>query len=50
MTKNQIKEMMEAINGVLLYEDENNLEYENPHFGENISFVFKNNILIQIYS
>lgn len=50
MTKNQIKKMMNAINGVLLYEDENNLEYENPHFGESINFVFKNNILIQIYS
>lgn len=50
MTKNQIKEMMDAINGVLLYEDEDNLEYENPHFGESISFVFQNNILIQIYS
>lgn len=49
-TKNQIKEMMNAINGVLLYEDENNLEYENPCFGDTINFVFKNNILIQIYS
>lgn len=49
-TKEQIKEMMNNINGILLYEDENALEYENPCYGESIVFDFENNILIRIYS
>lgn len=51
MTKEQIKEMMNNLElNKLVYEDENNLEYTNPCYGETISFEFKNNILIQIYS
>ena len=51
MTKEQVKLMMENTGQNLLYEDEYNLEYENPNYGEVISFEFDdNNICIKIYS
>lgn len=49
-TKEMVKEMMRPLENELVYEDENNLEYTNNHYGENISFEFKNNILIAVYS
>lgn len=48
-TKEMVKEMMRPLENELVYEDENNLEYTN-YYGENISFEFKNNILIAVYS
>ena len=50
MTKEMVKEMMRPLENELVYEDENNLEYTNSTYGENICFEFKNNILITIYS
>lgn len=49
-TKEMIKEMMKPLENELVYEDENNLEYTNAAYGENISFEFENNILIAVYS
>ncbi len=48
MTKEQIKEMMNPTGQTLIYEDENNLTYENPCYGEGINFEFDNNILIKV--
>lgn len=51
MTKEQIKNMMEATGQKLVYEDAYNLEYENPMCGENISFEFnQDGLFYQIYS
>lgn len=51
MTKEQIKNMMEATGQQLVYEDEYNLEYENPMFGENISFEFnQEGLFCRVYS
>ena len=49
-TKEMVKEMMKPLENELIYEDEDNLEYTNPVYGENICFEFKNNILITVYS
>jgi hypothetical protein len=35
---------------MLLYEDENNLTYENSYYGEPINFEFENGILVKVYS
>ena len=48
MTKEQIKKMMRPTGQALIYEDENNLTYENPCYGEGINFEFNNNILIKV--
>lgn len=51
MTKEQIKNMMAATGQKLIYEDDYNLEYENPMYGENISFEFNSEgLLYKIYS
>ena len=51
MTKEQIKNMMEAIGQKLIYEDDYNLEYENPMCGESISFEFnQEGLLCRVYS
>ena len=51
MTKEQIKDMMKVTGQKLIYEDDYNLEYENPMFGENISFEFDSKGLFhKIYS
>lgn len=49
MTKEQIKEMMKSTGQTLIYEDENSLDYENPCYGEDIIFKFKDNILIKVF-
>ena len=49
-TREDVIAMMEAIGQKLLYEDENNLEYENPCYGETINFEFENGILVKVYS
>jgi hypothetical protein len=50
-TREDVISMMEAIGQMLLYEDENNLEYENAFYGESINFEFdENGILVRIYS
>ena len=48
-TKEMVKEMMKPLENELVYEDEDNLEYTNA-YGENVSFEFKNNILITVHS
>ena len=51
MTKEQIKNMMETTGQKLIYEDDYNLEYENPMYGEPISFEFDSKgLLYKIYS
>ena len=50
ITKELIKTIMATTNQKLIYEDNNNLEYENPMFGETICFEFNNNILVRVYS
>ena len=51
MTKEQIKNMMEMTGQKLIYEDDYNLEYENPMCGENISFEFNSEgLLCRVYS
>ena len=51
MTKEQIKNMMKITGQKLIYEDDYNLEYENPMCGENISFEFNSEgLFYKIYS
>lgn len=51
MTKEQIKNMMKVTGQKLIYEDDYNLEYENPMYGENISFEFnQDGLFYKIYS
>ena len=49
MTKEQIKEMMRPTGQTLVYEDEDNLMYKNPCYGEDINFEFNNNVLIKVF-
>jgi len=49
-TREDVIAMMEAIGQMLLYEDENNLTYENSYYGEPINFEFENGILVKVYS
>lgn len=51
MTKKQIKKMMKATGQELICEGADYLEYENPMYGENITFEFDSNgLLHKIYS
>ena len=51
MTKEQVKIMMEVTGQELIYEDDYNLEYENPMYGENITFEFnQEKLLCRVYS
>jgi len=47
MTKEQIKNMMEATGQELVYEDGTYLDYENPMYGEVICFEFNEEGLLK---
>lgn len=51
MTKEQIKAMMNNTNQTLVAESTFTLEYENPCYGETITFEFgENGLLESVYS